>query len=845
MNPIFVVGILFLISIVIYGVALIFRKFVRNSANLPPNLRNVVLLVKVPKETTKASAEKQEADSQSSERLQEQIAVAESFFSSIGGLRAQRGFKAWLYGRMDHLSFEIVALNGVIAFYIVVPAYLERYIEQQVHAHYPDAVLERVEDYNVFSPQCEVKMGTIVFGKHFIFPIKTFRKMDTDSLSAITNTLSKLGEGDGAVIQYTVRSAKRNWHQKGVRVASKMQQGKRLQEAMREAGVGNIFWRALRIIGREIGEIFKSSIHSKENQQEFKREEEYRLSPMEEEIVKALEEKTSKAGLDVNIRIVVSSSVPGRAQMYIDNIINSFSQYNIYEYGNNLQRYLPRRRDRVISDFIHRNFSNRNKILFNVEEMATVFHFPLANLETPNILWLTARTAPPPHDMPSEGILFGYSDYRGVKVDVRQSLEDRRRHVYIIGMTGTGKSTLMEEMAKQDIAEGRGVCIVDPHGTFVDNVIPCIPKERAEDVVIFNPADIERPVGLNMLEAETPEQMDFVTQEMIQIFYKLVTDPSMIGPMFEHYMRNAMLTLMADKKDPGTITEIPRMFTDDDFQKYKLKFVTDPMVRAFWEKEMSQTTGQTKSDMLGYLISKVGRFVENEMVRNIIGQPKSGFDFREVMDQNKILLINLSKGKVGEVNSNLLGMIAVTKLQMAALSRADIPESERNDFYLYIDEFQNFVTDSISTILAEARKYRLNLIMAHQYIGQLVNEKDTSIRDAVFGNAGTMICFRIGVEDSETMAKQFAPVFGEYDLINIPKYHAYARLLIKNTAARAFSFATYPPSEGDSELAKYIIELSRLKYGRPRFEVVSEILERSKLGETMKEASGNEYEPSL
>ncbi len=447
--------------------------------------------------------------------------------------------------------------------------------------------------------------------------------------------------------------------------------------------------------------------------------------------------------------------------------------------------------------------------------------------------------------MPSEGILLGYNEYRGIKTDVRMLPGDRRRHLYVIGMTGTGKSTLMEEMAKQDIAAGHGVCVVDPHGTLIENILPCVPKERVEDVIVFNPADIDRPIGLNMLEANTPEEMDFVTQEMIQIFYKLVTDPSMIGPMFEHYMRNAMLTLMADKKDPGTIVEIPRMFTDEDFQEYKLKFVKDPLVRSFWEKEMAQTTGQTRSDMLGYLISKVGRFVENEMVRNIIGQPRSGFDFREVMDKKKVLLINLSKGKVGEVNSNLLGLIAVTKLQMAALSRADIPEEERHDFYLYIDEFQNFVTDSIATILAEARKYRLNLIMAHQYIGQLVKEKDTSIKDAVFGNAGSIVSFRIGVDDAEFMAKQFAPVFGEFDLINIEKFNAYIRLLINNTAARPFNMHTYPPTKGNPAIAEAIIELSRLKYGRPREEVFAEILERSKLGEVMKEASGEEYEPSL
>ena len=386
-------------------------------------------------------------------------------------------------------------------------------------------------------------------------------------------------------------------------------------------------------------------------------------------------------------------------------------------------------------------------------------------------------------------------------------------------------------MEKKDFGGGQGVCVVDPHGSTVDDILECVPKERAEDVIYFDPSDTERPIGLNMLEAKTDAEMDFVTQEMIAIFYKLVTDPSMIGPMFEHNMRNAMLTLMADKEYPGTIAEIPRMFTDPAFQKYKVSKLTDPVVRAFWEKEMAKTTDFHKSEMLGYLISKVGRFVENAMMRNIIGQPVSGFNIRQIMDEGKILLVNLSKGKVGEINSNLLGLIIVSKLQMAAFGRADRPANEIKDFYLYIDEFQNFITDSIATILSEARKYRLNLVMAHQYLGQLVQGQDTKIRDAVLGNVGTIVSFRIGVEDAEIIAKQFDPVFNEYDLVNIDRYHAYVRLLVNNSVQRPFDIDTLPPTIGRRERAALLKQLSRLKYGRDRNIVEAEILERSNLGE--------------
>jgi len=469
----------------------------------------------------------------------------------------------------------------------------------------------------------------------------------------------------------------------------------------------------------------------------------------------------------------------------------------------------------------------------NTEEMTSFWHMPIPTTETPHINWLGARKAPPPINMPKEGVVLGRATYRGEETIVRIKRSDRRRHLYTIGKSGSGKSVFIQNLAIQDVINGEGVCVIDPHGDFVEYVLQHVPKERADDVIYFNPADIDRPIGLNMLEAKTEEQKDFVCQEMVSIFYKLVTDPSMIGPMFEHQMRNVMLTLMADMENPGTMAEIPRMFTDDEYvEEWKAK-LNDPMVLAFWNKEMAKTSDFHKSEMLGYLISKVGRFVENQMVRNIIGQSHSGFNFREIMDKKKILLVNLAKGLVGEINSNLLGLIIVSKLQMVALERAALPEEERHDFYLYIDEFQNFITDSIATILSEARKYRLELIIAHQYLSQLVDNKGkNTVRDAVLGNAGTLVTFRIGVEDAEILAKEYAPVFSAYDLMNVEQYTAYAKLLIDNTAAKPFNMSTYPPKSGNKELAAAIKELSRLKYGRPREIVEAEIMERAKLGES-------------
>ncbi|KPJ85985.1 hypothetical protein AMJ57_01050 [Parcubacteria bacterium SG8_24] len=434
--------------------------------------------------------------------------------------------------------------------------------------------------------------------------------------------------------------------------------------------------------------------------------------------------------------------------------------------------------------------------------------------------------------MPQEGLYLGTAEYRGQKTEVFIKHEDRFRHIYLIGSSGSGKSEYIANMAAQDVRDGHGICIVDPHGDLAETVLATVPKERADDVVIFDPSDTERPVGLNMIEAPSEEARDFVVGEMIAIFYKLFP-PEMIGPMFEHNMRNFMLTLMSDAENPGTIAEIPRLISDAEYQKEWLAKVTDPVVRSFWENEIAKTSDFHKSEMLGYLISKVGRFVENAMMRNIIGQQKSGFDFRDIMDNKKIFLINLSKGKIGDVNANLLGLIIVTKLQMAAMARADMPKEERKDFFLYIDEFQNFITPSIATILSEARKYRLSLIMAHQYMGQLAPKGDTEIRDAVLGNVGTKLVGRIGIDDSEILEKEFTPVFSALDLMNVDKFHWNTKILIDNTVSRPFVVKAPMPVKGNPKLAAAIKQLSRLKYGRDKSIVEQEILERTQLGATV------------
>lgn len=793
-----------------------------------------ILLIKVPKEKKSDSTQNQSGNEQNITQTREYIAIADTMFSSIAGLKGDKGFSKWFFGRNDHLSFEIVVKDAKISFYVAIPDRWREFVEQQIHAQYPHAEISVETDYNLFKPQSHIMAASLFLKSRSAFPLKTFKKMDADPLLAILNPLSKIAENEGALVQYIVRPASSKWRKQGVHMIRDIREGQKFEYvAHRSAFMRGIHkWQKV---------LFpKHKDPSKQGQTE-----QYHLTQMEEEMVKTMEEKISHGGLELTVRLVSSADSQTKAKMNLENIVNSFSQYNIYRYGNSFGAAVPKNQNKIIRESIYRSPDANRYMVVNTEEMASLWHMPVPNTETPHINWLGARKAPPPTNMPTEGIILGRSIYRGQEIIVRMKRDDRRRHLYTIGKSGSGKSVFIQNLAIQDVQNGEGVCIIDPHGDFAEYVLQHVPKERADDVIYFNPSDTDRPIGLNMLEVKTEGQKDFATQEMIAIFYKMVTDPSMIGPMFEHQMRNVMLTLMADMEMPGTIAEVPRMFTDDSYVAKWKKKLNDPVVLAFWEKEMAKTSDFHKSEMLGYLISKVGRFTENAMVRNIIGQSHSGFNFREVMDQKKILIVNLAKGLTGEINSNLLGMIIVSKLQMAALERANMPEDQRHDFYLYIDEFQNFITDSIATILSEARKYRLELIIAHQYMKQLEDNKGKSaVRDAVLGNAGTIVSFRIGVEDADILQKEFAPVFSAYDLVNVEQYTAYTKLLIDNTAAKPFNMMTYPPKAGNKELAEAIKELSRLKYGRPREIVEAEIAERSQLG-VAKASTIDIIEPSL
>ena len=710
------------------------------------------------------------------------IDAAEQMFSALYSIR-KGGPLAFLKAQ-EHLAFEIVGKKEDIRFYVVVPQRLQDFVEKQIYAAYPDADIKEVEEYNIFSEKGRVAFAELRLSSASYNPIKVYKDLPTDPLSSITSALGKMKEGEGAVVQILISPAGKKWRQQGRRYISKT----KAREADPEKAAYNV----------------------------------------DPKVYEMIENKCSKQGFATTIRIVVSSESAERAKSHLANIVGAFSQFN-----SDLNSFVKKKiwfKHGFMTDFIWRHqpmFGSRS--ILSTEELATVIHFPNKTVETPYIHWLAAKRAPAPPQIPRQGLYLGRNVYRGVSRPIYISDEDRLRHIYIIGKTGTGKSELLRDMILQDIRAGKGVCFIDPHDT-VEKVLEMIPPERAEDVIYFDPSDEERPMGLNMLEAYTEQQKHFVVTSIIGLMYKLY-DPhktGIIGPRFEHAIRNAMLTVMSE--EGNTFVEVVRCLTDPKFVQELLPKVKDPIVRRYWTDQIARTSDFHKSEVLDYIVSKFGRFVTNKMMRNIIGQSKSSFDFRKVMDEGKILLINLAKGKIGEENSNFLGLILVPKILIAAMSRQDTPEEKRRPFYLYVDEFQNFATPDFAQILSEARKFKLALTVANQFIGQVEEE----VKNAVFGNVGTLMAFRVGVSDANYLQHEFQPVFSESDLINIERFNVYIKTIVNNEPVPPFSMdLTKDMSKvramANPKVAEMIKQLSRLKYGRDKEIVEAEIARRARL----------------
>lgn len=730
--------------------------------------------------------------------LKQEILVSEQFLSALTAFKRPFVFEV-----------AVPYIGEEIHFYVAVEEKLEEALVRQIESIWGDAQVEKVDDYNIFNYSGATAGVWARLKERFILPIRTYEELNADTFSPILGGLAKINEfGEGGAIQFVVKPAEPSLK-------------KQIQSALRVLKKG---WKLKEVLERPLAMSFSDvtealSPKNKKDQAE---------KVLDEVAIEALQRKLSKPLFGVNVRVIASAPKKEQAESILDGIIAGFSQFGAPD-RNSFALVKPRNLESLVYRFSFREFDKDQEMILTSEELASLVHFPTAFTEIPTIKFVKAKESSLPADLPKSGNLIGESVYRGEAKPVFISDEDRRRHVYVVGQTGTGKSNLLTNMVLNDVKAGKGVGIIDPHRDLIENILALIPKKRFEDVIVFDPSDINYPLGLNMLEYDWnhPEEKTFIVNEMQSIFNKLFP-PETMGPMFEQYMRNALLLLMeaanpAAVGEPATLMEVPRVFTDPEYRNRKLARIFNPAVTDFWTKEAVKAGGEASlSNMTPYITSKFNNFTSNDYMRVIIGQAKSAFRFRECMDQGKILLISLTKGKIGDINANLLGMILVGKLLMAALGRVDVPEEKRRDFNLYIDEFQNFTTDSIATILSEARKYRLNLTIAHQFIGQLTEK----VRDAVFGNVGSVVAFRVGAQDSEFLVKQFSPVFTEEDLVNIDNFNAYVKLLANGETTRPFNIRTLKSEAGERTLISELRELSRNKYGRKREEVEEDIYKR-------------------
>ncbi len=759
------VMLIFLVAILTFFFFMLFQWYKhRNRENNA--LDFVTLLIRVPKDN------------------ETKIDSAEQMFAGLYSLK-KTGVLAFTKAE-DFFSLEIVAMEEDIAFYLNCPRRIRDLVEKQINSAYSNAEIKEVDEVNIFNKKGKVAFASIKLEKASFYPIKMYKDLPIDGLNSLTSALSKMGAGEGAIIQILMQPESKKWQNQG-----------------------------------------HSFVASQKKREADPNKATYGHDPKEMEVIG---QKAEKPGFRVSIRVVVSAKEDYIADSHLTNIKGAFSQYT--SAYNSFKKSFIFFKHLFMIDFLYRYIPlfNKDTFVLNTEELATLFHLPNKTVETHHIRWLNAKNAPAPNKIPKEGLHLGKSTYRGEVREVFIGEDDRRRHMYIVGKTGTGKSEFLKEMILQDIENGKGVCAIDPHGEFIEDILQLMPPERADDVIYFNPSDLTRPMGLNMMEADSEEQRHFVVGSVIGLMYKLY-DPhrtGIIGPRFEHAIRNAMLTIMYKKGT--TFIELVRIMTDTKFLDEMLPLVKDPVVKRYWTDQIAQTSDFHKSEVLDYIVSKFGRFVTNKTMRNIIGQPFSSFNIREAMDSQKIILCNLSKGILGEEDAKFLGLILVPKVLTAAMARQDMAMELRKDFYLYVDEFQNYATEDFAVILSEARKYRLNLIVANQFVSQI----DEEVKNAVFGNVGTMVAFRVGVPDANFLQHEFAPTFNEGDLVNIEKYHVYVKTIVKNEPVQPFSMSLMKDMDNikarmNPKQAEMIKELSRLKYGKDRDVVEAEIQSRSNL----------------
>lgn len=740
---------------------------------------------------------------------------AEQMLAALHGiLRSKKELRA--SGTLqEHISLEIVAIGQRIRFFIWTPRHLKAFVEGQVYAQYPTAqIYEQEEDYagrrlhQTVLHTCELTLTD-----NETLPIKTFPSFEVDPLAAITATLAKLDKEDEEMwIQVIARPVPDDWHRRGTRMVTRIKSGGGL---FGSGSGGSTISYAAQVFGAlskppEAGPGTEGGSTSE-------------LSERDKSRIAGIETKSTKLGYQVKIRFLYAGHDQPTAKLRIQALVGAFKQFNTTNLnGFEAKNYTYDRNQQ--SEFVDRHFTDSGYIL-NIEELASIFHLPHTSVETPNILWATTKTAEPPANMPvaeagkeSDISLFGVTNFRGDNTIFGAWRRDRGRHIYILGQTGTGKSGALELLTLSDIYYDQGFAVIDPHGDYAQHVLSFIPPRRVDDVVYFNPADASYPIGFNPLEVTDPTLKGHISSELVGVLKRLFAESW--GPRLEYILRYTLLALL-DYPD-STMLDITRMLTDKKFREGVISYIDDPVVKNFWVTEFAAWNDKFASEAVAPVLNKVGAFTANPMVRNIIGQPKSTFNIRQIMDQGKILIVNLSRGLVGEDNAGILGAMMVTKIQLAAMGRADMPQEQRRPFYLYVDEFQNFATDSFAVILSEARKYGLNLTIANQYISQM----SEPVRDAVFGNVGTILCFRISPDDAPLLEKYFTPQFEAGDLIQQHSRYFVITMMISDEKAPAFSAKTLNLPQSPTDSSAQIIELSRVRYAQERA-VVEDIVRKA------------------
>lgn len=762
--------------------------------------------------------------------LKSLLSSMEQFYAGMRGVLEK-------HKHAHYLSIEVALAQkrDEVVIYAAVPDEAIHVFRSQLLAIFPNIRLtEATDDYNIFNKKEAIAASILEQVHSPLLPIKTYDAFDYDPLNILLEAFAHLDYEEGAAVQIMFGAGDVDMAHEAQQAIESLEKGDDPKEALDVAS--SQLWRGLK---KGFGDIFSSASGEQREKEEAKRKERAQQSDRKE-LVELVNKKRTTRTYACNVRLVAVGNDDTHAERILEGFEAAFYQFGL-PHSNEFAftRLRGRSLKKIIREFTYRVFNPKQLVYLNTTELSTLIHFHKKDEGSSDILSsasattagastkTTAASRNDTHasDIRAGKVLLGNNIHQGSTTPIYLNAEDRLRHMYVIGQTGTGKSKLLQNMIVQDIHNGEGCCFIDPHGSDIEEILGNIPRHRWEDVIYFDPSDTQRPMGLNMLEYDEryPEQKSFVVNEMFAIFDKLFDMKVGGGAMFEQYFRNATQLAIDDPATGSTLLEISRVLSDADFRRLKLARTSNVIVRQFWEKIAGQAGGEASlENIVPYITSKFDSFVGDDIMRPIVAQQQSSFNFREAMDNQKIILVNLSKGRLGEKNANLLGLVIVGKILMAALSRVDAPQDKRHPFYLYIDEFQNVTTDSISQILSEARKYGLSLNVAHQYIKQL----EDGIRDSVFGNVGNMATFRVSGEDAEFLQKIHEPVFSAHDIANIDNYNAYVKMLVGGQPQRSFSLATLPPQEGDPDVRAQIKELSRQKYGRPREEVEAEIMKK-------------------